>query len=74
MDKKLYKMKDDRKISGVCSGFGVYLGVDPTLIRVLWIVGTFFTAFLGGIILYIACAIIIPDEPDYYEAEYKEKR
>lgn len=72
MEKKLYRLKEDRKISGVCSGAAVYLNVDATIIRLLWVLGTFFTTGMG-LFMYIACAFIIPEEPEYLEVEYKEK-
>ena len=74
MERKLYKSKDDRKLSGVCAGIATYFGIDSTIISLLWVFGTFFTGFIGGIVLYIVCAVIVPDEPDYYDAEFKEKK
>jgi len=60
--KKLYRSTDDRVIVGVCGGIGNYLGVDPTVIRVLWILATVFS--LGaGILVYLLAALIIPEEP-----------
>lgn len=72
MDKKLYRLKEDRKISGVCSGIALYLNVDATIIRLLWVLVTFFPTGLG-ILMYVACVFIIPEEPNYYDAEYREK-
>lgn len=59
--KKLYKSEEDKIILGVCGGIGEYLGVDPTLIRLLWIFFSMATAIFGGIFAYIISAIIIPD-------------
>lgn len=61
--KKLYKSRNDKKISGVCAGIAEYLGIDPTLIRLLWAVVTLFTVGTG-VLAYIICAIIIPEMPD----------
>ena len=62
MNKRLYRSVKDRKIAGVAGGVAEYLGVDPSLIRVLWI---FFTLFGGsGIVVYIIAAIIIPEDPE----------
>ena len=44
-------------LHGVCGGIAEYLGVDPVIIRILWIIGTFAWGF--GILLYIICWIII---------------
>ncbi len=61
--KRLYKSRNDKKISGVCAGIAEYFGIDPTLIRLLWAVVTLFT--IGtGILAYILCAIIMPEMPD----------
>lgn len=66
MQKKLYKSRKDRKLSGVCGGLGQYFNVDSTLIRLIWILFVFFGG--TGILAYLVCALIIPDEPydDYY--------
>ena len=61
--KKLYKSRNDKKISGVCAGIAEYFAIDPTLIRLLWAVITLFTVGTG-LIAYILCAIIIPEMPD----------
>lgn len=61
--KKLYKSRNDKKISGVCAGIAEFFGIDPTLIRLLWAVVTLFTVGTG-VLAYIICAIIIPEMPD----------
>lgn len=58
--KKLYKSKADEKLCGVCSGIAHYFQLDPTLVRLAWVV---FTLLGGsGIIAYIIAAIIMPDD------------
>ena len=59
--KKLYRSKSNRMIAGVCAGVAEYLNIDPTVIRVLWVIACFGTL---GILAYIACALIIPEKPD----------
>ena len=66
--KKLYKSKTDRKIEGVCAGIAQYLNVDSTAIRAVWAIVTLFTVGVG-ILAYIACAVIMPVEPDYIEPD-----
>ena len=56
--KKLYR-SNDSVIFGICGGIGEYFGVDPTIIRVLWVASIFFTAF-SSILIYIILAFIIP--------------
>ena len=60
MNKKLYRSIANKKICGVCGGIGEYLDLDPTIVRILWIV----FAFLGGsgLLAYIICAIIMPTQ------------
>ena len=61
MQKKLYKSTTDKKLDGVCGGFAKYFDIDSTLIRVGWLL---FTLLGGsGLLAYIVCAIIIPQEP-----------
>jgi len=57
--KKIYRSQNDRIIAGVCGGFAEYFGVDPTLVRLVWI---FFTIFGGmGILAYIISIILIAE-------------
>lgn len=67
--KRLYKSRTDKVISGVCGGIAKYFGVDPTLIRVAWVI----SLLLGGIGFfgYIVAMIIIPAEPQSFEAKKK---
>ncbi len=60
--KKLVKSRD-KKLCGVCGGFAEYLNLDPTLVRVLYAIITLICGFGSlGIIAYIVCAIIIPED------------
>ena len=61
---RLYRSGNDRILGGVCGGIAEYLTVDPTIIRLLWIVLTLM-AWGSGIILYIILWIIIPRNPDH---------
>ena len=58
--KKIYRSSRNRIIAGVCGGIAEYLNIDPTIVRVLWVL------FMGiggsGILAYIICALIIPSE------------
>ena len=65
--KKLYRSKNNYKLMGVCGGLANYLNLDPTVIRVIWAVACLFGGF--GLWAYIACSLIIPQEPDFIEAE-----
>ena len=50
----------NRTICGVCAGIGDYINVDPTVIRILWVI--FSLAGGAGILAYIIAAIIMPEE------------
>ena len=62
MEKKLYKIEKDKKICGVCAGIAKYFSIDVTIVRLLWALVTLFTAGTG-LLGYVICAIIMPDEP-----------
>lgn len=62
-EKKLYKSKTDKKLCGVCSGIAKYFGIDPTIVRLGAIVLSLVTAVVTGLIAYLICALVIPDEP-----------
>lgn len=59
--KRIFRSMTNRKLCGVCGGLGEYLNLDPTVIRLLWVllcIPTFSTAA----IVYIVAAIIMPEE------------
>ena len=58
--KKLLRSVDTRMVCGVCGGIGNYFNVDPTLIRLVWVLASFFGG--SGLLVYIIAAIIIPEE------------
>ena len=61
MEKRLYKSNTNKMVDGVCGGIAEYFGVDPTIVRLAWVV---FCALGGsGILAYIIAAIIIPSAP-----------
>ena len=66
---KLYRSKKEKIIAGVCGGFAKYLGIDPTLVRLVWI---FFTIFGGlGILAYIFSIILISEKDSSKAKEIK---
>jgi phage shock protein C len=58
MEKRL--VRKDKKIFGVCGGLGEYFSLDPTLIRILFVISVLI--FGTGLLLYIILAIVMPDE------------
>ncbi len=61
MARRLY-LGREKKIAGVCCGIADYFGIDPTLVRIGWVV--FSLAGGSGILAYIIAMIIIPERPD----------
>lgn len=64
VQKKLYRSQRERMVAGVCGGLAEYFNVDPTIVRLVWVLFTLFA--FAGILLYIIACIIIPDERDIY--------
>jgi phage shock protein C len=59
--KKLYRSRSDRIVGGVCGGLGKYLSIDPTVIRILYVL--FALTGGSGIFIYLILLHIIPEEP-----------
>ena len=64
MEERLYKINRGKMVDGVCGGIAEYFGLDPSLVRLAWII---FSAMGGsGIPAYILAAVIIPREPEEF--------
>ena len=62
MSKRLYKSDNAQMIDGVCGGIAEYFYIDPTLVRLGWVL---FSALGGsGVLAYIIAAIVIPRRPE----------
>lgn len=64
MKKRLYKSNTEKKLDGVCGGIAEYFDVDPTVIRLAWVI--FSLCGGSGLLAYIICAIIMPRKPENY--------
>lgn len=65
MNKKLYRVREDRKVLGVCGGIAEYFDVDPTIVR---LGAALLIVFAGtGLIAYLIAALIIPEKPLYMD-------
>lgn len=75
MEKKLYRSKEDRKMTGLCGGIGEYFGVDPTIIRILVVLIAMITAFVPALIIYFVISAIVPEKDEKsggaQEVDYK---
>jgi len=59
----LYRSRTDKKLSGVCGGIGEYFGIDPTIVRIAWVLITIVTHIFLGLVLYVIMAFIVPEAP-----------
>ena len=63
MNKRLYKSNNNKMLDGVCGGIAEYFDIDPTLVRLGWVL---FCAMGGsGFLAYIIAAIVIPSNPEF---------
>ena len=69
-DKKMYRCTSEAKLAGVCAGIAKYFDIDPTIIRLIWIAITL--AGGSGLIAYIVCALVMPEEPTYNETNWTD--
>jgi phage shock protein C len=53
----------DRHVAGVCAGIAEYFGWHAGHVRILWILGTVFSAGIGGIVLYVLLSFVMPPPP-----------
>ena len=67
MSRKLYRSRTDSMLAGVCGGLGQYLQIDPTLVRL----GFVLTAVFGGhgVLLYLVMCVVVPPEPEVLPAQ-----
>lgn len=58
--KRLYRSADDRMIAGVCAGLAEFLEIDPTIVRLLFVLGL----FAGGATFwaYLVMMLVVPEE------------
>jgi phage shock protein PspC (stress-responsive transcriptional regulator) len=59
--KRLTLSRTDKKIAGVCGGFAQYLDMDPTLVRLIWVIMALFVGW--GVIGYLVAWIVMPEAP-----------
>lgn len=59
--KKLYRSYNNKMVCGVCQGIAEYINIDPTVVRLLWVI---FSSFGLGIFVYFIAAIIMPVKID----------
>ncbi len=60
--RRLTRTRQDRMLAGVCGGLAKYLFVDPTVVRLVFALATFFTVVFPGILIYLIMWIVVPKE------------
>ncbi len=68
MSDRLYRSRTDRIFAGVCGGLAERLGVDPSLVRIAWVVLALGTAVFPFLVLYVVMALVVPERPAGAEA------
>jgi phage shock protein C len=61
--KRLYRLRNDKKIAGVCAGIAEYFDVDPTIVRLITVVLALITGIFPFIIGYLIAWWIVPEKP-----------
>jgi phage shock protein C len=67
---KLYRSRTERMVAGVCGGLGMYLGLDPTWVRLFFVALVFANGF--GFLAYFILAMLMPQAPEGQEIEMPE--
>ena len=60
--RKLYRSRTNRVLAGVCSGLGNFFGIDPTVVRLIFVAGTIL-GFGSFVLIYLVLFIVVPEEP-----------
>jgi phage shock protein C len=62
LNKPLRRSRSDRMLAGVCGGLAKYLGMDATVVRVIYVLASVLTAAFPGILVYVIFWLIVPEE------------
>ncbi|MFH1509887.1 MAG: PspC domain-containing protein [Candidatus Nealsonbacteria bacterium] len=60
--KRLYRSRKNKILAGVLGRLGEYINLDPTVLRISWVVITIFTGFFPGFLIYFLVVLIISEE------------
>jgi len=58
--KRLYRSEKNKMIAGICGGIGEYFDIDPTLVRIIYVIVSVFSIAFPGILVYLILWVIIP--------------
>jgi phage shock protein C len=62
-EKRLYRSTKNRMLGGICGGLGEYLGLDPTVVRLIVVLISLFVFLVPSLIAYLILWLVIPEEP-----------
>ena len=68
MERKLYRSRKDQSIAGVCAGIAEFFKIDVTIVRLIWALAILCAG--TGLLAYIVCAFVIPEEPEDHTDDY----
>lgn len=72
MKKRLYKSREDKIFAGVLGGIGEYFDMDPTILRLLYILIAVVTGLIPAVIGYIIAVLVVPHKPYVHHVEHSE--
>lgn len=61
--KHLYRSRENKVFGGVIGGLGEYFGLDPVLLRLIWVLILIFTGIVPGLIVYLIALVVVPEKP-----------
>jgi phage shock protein C len=61
--KRLYRSKNNKIIAGVCGGLAEYFSIDPTIMRIIYVLLSIVTGIVPLIIIYLIMWVLIPLQP-----------
>lgn len=60
--KKLYRSNDNKIVAGILGGIGEYTAVDPTIVRLIFIIITVISGFVPGLVTYFIALLVVPPQ------------
>ena len=60
--KRLYRSKTNRIFTGICGGLGEYLDIDPTALRLVWVLVVVFTGIFPGVLADFIAMFVVPEK------------
>ncbi|MCW9054398.1 MAG: PspC domain-containing protein [Candidatus Pacebacteria bacterium] len=61
--KQLYRSAENKIFAGIFGGLGEHFDIDPTLLRLVWVVVTVFSGIVPGLLIYVIALFIVPQRP-----------